>query len=46
MAVKEFPAMEPTPEVQAAILKLLAEAGQPKPLAIQAENGEAKRSDG
>ncbi|GGO35774.1 hypothetical protein GCM10010991_28590 [Gemmobacter aquaticus] len=37
MAVKEFPATEPTPEVQAAILKLLADVQQPKPLAIEAE---------
>lgn len=43
MAVKEFPATEPTPEVQAAILKLLADAQQSKPLAITADkNAEEK----
>lgn len=41
MAVKEFPATEATPE-QAAILKLLADAGQPKPLAIEAAKDRAK----
>ncbi|MGY6697603.1 MAG: DUF6680 family protein [Roseinatronobacter sp.] len=46
MAVKEFPATEPTPEVQAAILKLLAAAGQSTALAIEAEEGEGKRKDG
>ena len=46
MAVKEFPATEPTPEVQAAILKLLAEAGQSTALAIEAQKGEATRRDG
>lgn len=38
MAVKEFPATEPSPELQAAILKILAEAQQAKPFAIEAEN--------
>lgn len=40
MAVKEFPATEPTPEVQAAILKLLTNVQQPKPLAIEVDKEE------
>lgn len=37
MAVKEFPATEPTPEVQALLTKLAGDAAPPKPLAIEAE---------
>lgn len=42
MAVKEFPATEPTPEMQAAILKLLAEAQQPQPIGIDADKEPSK----
>ena len=42
MAVKEFPSTEPTPEVHAAILKVLAEAGQLKPLAIESDKSSKK----
>lgn len=42
LAVKEFPAAEPAPEVQAALQKLLADNGQSKPLAIEAEKGAAR----
>jgi len=44
MAVKEFPSTEPTPELQAAILKLLADAQQAKPLAIAADKDAAKNA--
>jgi hypothetical protein len=40
MAVKEFPATEPAPEVQALLAKLAGDAAPPKPLAIEAEKAE------
>lgn len=40
IAVKEFPATEPIPEVQAAILKFLAESGQSATLTIEAKKDE------
>lgn len=43
MAVKEFPATEPTPEVQALLMKLLADTQQPKPLAIEADKDPVKK---
>jgi hypothetical protein len=42
MAVKEFPASEAAPELQAALRKYLGEPAQPKRLAIEAEKGPAK----